>query len=327
MFFSFGLFLACLIGFAIAEVYVRFFPPSDIYPFLGEQTPLKGNYVSDKDFGVGFASFEVLRANNPHAFGPSVSLTDGKYTNTWACFGNSFVHGTGNLVDTIRSNVPSQPVFKLDWAESILGRFAQIKTLLENGFHPERILMALMPVDVGSLGKQSLDSILVTSAGALTYKPRMPPSLLGLLAEHSRFIFTAWVRTGWNQTDRGYSASGLYDRVDKRLQSDFRKLFTSLGFLSQKHDVPVTLIFIPRSRQARGKSGFAFQDVLVRMAREAGIDAVDPREAFLSAPNPARLYVSDGHLSMPGNKMLLEELLRHLDNNAINKVDDEGEKQ
>lgn len=327
VFFIYGFFLACLMGFGVAETYLRFFPPGDIHQYLGEHSPLKGVLVQDKDFGVGFASFETLRVNNPHALGSLVSFSDNQYDRTWACFGNSFVHGRGNLVDSICAYIPDRPVFKLDRAESLLVRFAQIKTLLENGFHPEKILIVLMPVDIGELGKQSLASVFVTSKGALTYKPWIPPSLIGGIIRQSRFAFTAWVRSNWHHTNSYYRASHLYDQVSDRLQNDFRSIFSSLGSLSQKHNVPVTLIFIPRSRQTRGKSGFAFQDVMVSIAQEAGLDTMDPREAFLSSQRDADLYIPDGHLSSLGNKVLIDALLQHMEIKVtLNNLDGEVKK-
>ena len=322
LFFAYGFFLACLMGFGVAEIYLRFFPPVDIHQYLGEHSPMKGVFVQDEDFGLGFVSLETLRANNPHTLASSVSFSDNQYDRTWVCFGNSFVHGQGNLVDSLRAYVPDRPVFKLDRAELLLVHFAQIKTLLENGFHPERILIVLMPVDIGELGKQSLDSVFVTSKGALTYKPWIPPSLPGGIIRQSRFAFTAWVRSNWHHTNSHYHASNLYDQVTDRLQKDFRSIFTSLGSLSQKHNVPVTLIFIPRSRQTRGKSGFAFQDVMISLAREANLDTLDPREEFLSSPRVTDLYIPDGHLSSLGNKVLIDALLQHMETKVtLNNLD------
>src|SRR5688500_16744894 len=80
-----GVALAVLPLAAVAETYVRLFPPKDLHPYLGEMSPLTGLYQPDEDFGVTYRSWETFRNDNAErlgAFGPFAATTDAR--RTWA---------------------------------------------------------------------------------------------------------------------------------------------------------------------------------------------------------------------------------------------------
>src|SRR2546423_13948848 len=50
--------LAVVTLLALAEAYLRCFPPRDLHPYLGEETPLAGLYAPDEDFGITYRSWD-----------------------------------------------------------------------------------------------------------------------------------------------------------------------------------------------------------------------------------------------------------------------------
>ena len=314
-----GLAAGALVPFLFAELYLWYFAPSDIVRYLGDDSGLVGDYQADNQFGLRFSSWEALVRENPRSLGRRWPLPPRRLARTWAFFGTSFAH---ELAGMVRKHVRRKVVFTLDRRETFLVRLAQIRMLLQNGFCPQRVFLTLMPIDVEDLLRHSISSIHITPQGALTYKPRQPPWGLSLFTRHSRVALTAWVRSGLHQSNPGFRRRQLHSSVPESLRQDMRKVITELGRLSQKQSVPLSLVFIPVRRQSKGQDGFVFQDVLVPMATQAGLDVVDPRTAFVSARSPSELYIPDGHLSDLGNRTLIAELLDHVSANSRVGADD-----
>lgn len=162
--FALGCVLAVTLFAGFAEGYLRLFPPRDLHPYLGESSPLTGIYRPDGDFGITYRDWEALAADNDdrlREYLPFESHAAGRPL--WAFFGNSFVQAPGMLADTARQALPGTRVFNLGKNELLPLRLAQVKLLLENGLRPERIFVALMPVDVLGLGEQPLATQRVTA--------------------------------------------------------------------------------------------------------------------------------------------------------------------
>lgn len=310
--------LGCVLSVALlggfAEVYLRLFPPRDLYPYLGEASPLTGIYQPDDDFNIGYRGWEALSAENAErlsAFLPFASHEDGRPL--WAFFGNSFVQAPDMLADTARKALPGRRVFHLGRNEELCLRLAQIKLLLENGLRPERVFVALMPVDVLGLGAQPLATQRVTARGALTYElPHFPAPLDGVV-RHSRLGLAACVRTGWQLGNPHFRRNTLYNGVGEPLLGDLRHLFANLNRVARRHGVPVTVLLIPAYHQICCGASCGFQDNLGAMLRQEGLDVFDPRDAFRAQPNQEGLFIPDRHFSPRGNQILLSELLGHLD--------------
>ncbi len=311
--FVFGLTLAWVAFLALAEGYLLLFPPRDLHPFLGEASPLTGPFVADPDFGVAYRSWETFRADNAERLAPYLPLHNHPDRRpTWAFFGNSFVQAPGMLADTARAALPERRIFNLGRNEYLFVRLAQIKMLLESGLAPERVFLLIMPLDLGSIGQQPLATIRATTRGALVYEPRHPAGTLGWLTRHSRTAFTAWARTGRQCGDPGFRLNTLCGRPSDRLLADTEHLFASLARIARAHGVPVTVMLVPSYTQTLGRDNFGLQDTLAPMLRTQGLDVFDPRDAFVHAPDPAGLYLPDKHFNERGNRLLLQELLRHL---------------
>jgi hypothetical protein len=297
----------------LAEAYLRLFPPSDLHPYLGEASPLTGRFAPDDDFAVRYRSWDDFVAENAErlqAFGPLTTSPGDRPV--WAFFGNSFVQAPGMLGDTARAGVPDRRIFYLGKNERPEVRLAQVQLLLDHGLEPEHLFLAVMPPDLLVLGDQPLATVHVTSRGAITYEPRLPPEPGGWLVGHSRLALTAWCRTGLQRGNPHFSRGALSHDVPPPLLADLRRLFGNLARLTHERNLPTTILLIPSYSQAVDGADFGFQDRLASLFRELGYDVFDPRDAFRRYPRPADLYLPDRHLTPAGNRLLLGELLAHV---------------
>lgn len=311
--FILGCLAAVLLLAGLAEVFLRWFPPADLHPFLGEQSPLTGIYRPDADFAVTYRSWEDFCTDNAARLKDYVPFERSADPRPlWAMFGNSFVQAPGMLADTARQALPDHRIFNLGRNELPFVRLAQIKLLLEHGLRPERIFVEFMPVDVLPLGPQPLDTVRVTTKGALTYEPRLPPGPAGWLVRHSRVALTAWVRAGRQHGNPGFKSGRVYEGVGEPLRGDLARLFGNLARLGRQYHVPVTVVLIPAYHQVVRGDPCGFQHVLGDMLRGYGLDVFDPRAAFIHFPNAQSLFLPDLHFNEAGNRLLLAELLKHL---------------
>src|SRR5688572_9195792 len=128
--FVLGLTLAVALLAGLAEVSLRLSPPTDLHPFLGEESPLSGPFKPDPDFGVAYRSRDAFLSENAgrvERYLPLDGGSDGRPL--WALFGNSFVQAPGMLADTARQRVKSHRIFNLGKNELLEVRFAQVKLL------------------------------------------------------------------------------------------------------------------------------------------------------------------------------------------------------
>ncbi|MGE3804520.1 MAG: hypothetical protein AB7K24_07595 [Gemmataceae bacterium] len=308
-----GFILACGLLLAPAELYLRLFPPVDLREFLGDESPDAGVFAADEDFAVGYPSWAALRDDNLQRLQSYLPLEDWSRRGPgWAFFGNSFVHAPDMLCDTIRRELPDQPVFNLGRNEPLPVRCAQLKVLLENGLKPERIFVELMPVDLIVMGSQPLSTIHVTERGALTYAPRLPGGPLDWAIENSRLALTAWCRTGLQKGRPFFHRRSLVRKLDPDLVDDVVTLFAGIARVAREHDVPVTVLLIPsHDCMCRGVP-CTFQDTLAPRFRAVGLDVFDPRDAFCNHPRKGQLFIPDLHFNKEGNLLLLHELQAHL---------------
>jgi hypothetical protein len=304
-----GLSITLLLG--LAEGFLQLFPPTDLKPFLGEKSGLVGHYKADPEFAVTYRSFQAFADDNGRGIKRFQSeARAGGPRPVWAMFGNSFVQAPGMLADTARRRLGDRVIFNLGRNEPLCVRFAQIKLLLDNGLKPERVFIAILPIDMPL--DQPLNSIQITSQGALTQRPHLPPGAGGWLVQNSRLALTAWCRLGLHQPLDANRRS-IHNQVPEPLQADLSRLFGGLARASREHGVPVTMILIPSHDQICKGASFGFQDTLTSLARRYGLDVCDVRESFLNHPDKPALFIPDKHFSDLGNEILLDELLRHLD--------------
>jgi hypothetical protein len=294
------------------EAYLRFFPPRDSHIYLGEASPLHGPFVPDADIGVAYRSWQAFRDDNPCLETDLLSDRTADSRPVWAFFGNSFVQAPGMLADTARARVPERHVLNVGRNEHLCVRLAQVRLLLDQGLKPERVFVAFMPLDASALGKDPLASLHVTARGALTYQTRLPDGPLSPFVECCALARTAWFRTGRHHTHPDFRAGQLNQGVNDDLRTDLDHLFGWLARTAVEHHVPVTVLLIPNHEQITRGAAFAFQDELASLLRRHDIDVCDPRDAFLSCPDKPALFIPDKHFSDAGNRILLDELLRHL---------------
>lgn len=311
--FILGCVLAALPLVVVAELYLRYFPPKDLHPYLGDDSPLTGLFRSDDEFGVAYRSWDDFVADNAVAMKPWQSGTAGADRRPiWAFFGNSFVQADGMLADTVRAHVHDRRTFNLGRNEHLWVRFAQIKLLLDHGLSPERVFVELMPVDTAVVGEQPLATLHINDRGGLTYKTSLPGGPASWMIEHSRTALTAWVRSGRHKGNPRFNSKKLYEGAPDHLTSDLSQMFGGLARLSRHHHVPITVLLIPSYHQVVKGASWGFQDGLGEVFRSQGLDVFDPRDAFRRHPAPAQLYLPDLHLAPEGNRLLLDELLRHV---------------
>jgi hypothetical protein len=277
-------------------------------------------YQQDPDFTVGYRSWDAFAAENVERL-PGY-LPFAKRSNCheyWAFFGNSFVQAPGMLADRARERLPERTIFNLGKNEPLCLRFSQIKLLLDHGLPAERIFFLLMPVDVVGLGRQPLATQHVTARGALTYEPAHQAGVGGFLARHSRLGLAAAIRSGQQIGNPEFRNDRLYEGIQEPLLGDLRFLFGNLARTARAHHVPVTVMLIPAYHQIRFGASCGFQDALKPFLLEQGYDVFDPREAFRKQADRDGLFIPDKHFSPRGNEILLNELLRHLEQQEITR--------
>jgi hypothetical protein len=292
----------------LAELFLHWYPPADIYPYLGRRSPLTGPFAPDSDFVVGYRSWQAFDDANRSALSSYLPFSRDARP-VWAFFGNSFVHMPGMLADAARQRVHDRLIFNLGRNELLPVRLAQIKLLLEHGLRPERVFIAVMPIDVEPIARQPLDTYRVTARGAITYDPSWPAGAFGQLVRGSSLGRTAWIRC--RQALPRWRRPSLYEAVDDHTASDVERLFTNLAQVGRRHRVPMTIMLIPAYHQVAKSAHFAFQDRVARILKPLGYDVFDPREAYLGASDRNNLFLPDLHFNARGNALLLEELLKH----------------
>src|SRR5205823_11056984 len=83
---------------ALADAFLHYFPPRDLHPYLGEESPLVGLYASDEDFGITYRCWDAFCTDNAARLAPYLPFHDNPdRRNVWAFFGNSFVQAPGML--------------------------------------------------------------------------------------------------------------------------------------------------------------------------------------------------------------------------------------
>jgi hypothetical protein len=295
------------------EAVLRLFPPSDLHRFLGESAPLDGPFRPDADFGVAYASPQAFEAEygerlrmyrpwlGPDAPSPSLAF-----------FGNSFVQAPGMLADTARERLPEMCVVNLARNEELPVRLAGAIELLDAGLRPERIFVVLLPIDLGGLSRFPLSAYRVTSRGALTYAPRIPPGPLGCVVDNSRLVLMAWVRSARHQADPGFRPQALNGPPPAWAADDIQRMFSALARRAGAVSVPVTVVLIPNHEQITRGVPCGMQDALRPVLERAGVDVCDVRDAFLADADKPSLFIPDKHFSARGNAILLDAVLAHV---------------
>ena len=309
--FAAGFALAAIAVIAIGEIAMRAVPPRAIAPYLDDDTT-PGPFKTDPIYGVQYKSWDAFRDDYEKELRPHETLfTDPNPPPTWAMFGSSFVHATDMLADTTRKHVKNRHVFNLGRNEHVYVRAAQIELLLEHGLRPERILFALMPLDIYAFARQGFAHVHAGKGGAIAYDPQTP-EVGGWIIEHSRLAMAGWVRAEMQHTIPFFKPGSMTRRMDPRVLAETRYLFEQLGRVTRQYRVPITILLIPNWEQITKGEPYAFQDSLTPLATEAGLDVLDVREPFRNYPNKPALFIPDKHFSDIGNRILLHEFIRHL---------------
>lgn len=308
--FALGFAMATLALLAIGEVGLRIVPPRAVQPYLPDDDR-PGPYRSDSVYGVQYKSWETFREDYSEALKPHDILFRPDPPITWAMFGSSFVQAPDMLADTARKHVPNRHVFNLGRNEPVYVRAAQIDLLLEHGLKPERIVFALMPLDVAVLARHSFEMVKAGSGGAMVFEPRLP-ALGGSIVRSSRLALSGWVRADFQHAIPNLNPSVMTRRMDPRILKEVEYLFARIAEVIARLHVPVTVLLIPNHEQITKGAGYAFQDELTRIAKEKGLDVLDVRDAFRNYPDKPALFIPDKHFTDLGNQILLGEFVKHL---------------
>jgi hypothetical protein len=310
---SLGFFLGLSLLLAGGEFYARTWSPADVLEYLGEQSPLTGPYRPDPVLGADYASFEALRLSNAQRLGELGPLHSPQPT--WLWFGNSFVQAPGMLGDMAAVSLPGVRMFYLKRNEPLHLRIAQARTLLGAGLKPDRIFFVVLPIDVTGYARRPLDSIVVTTKGAITYDIGNPPAPIDRLVSHSLLARTAWVREGG--TNRAIPQPDVTASIPSSLASQLSVLMDVLMETATRFDVPVTLVLLPNREQVFGTAGFALQDLLTNIAVSKGFDLFDARGVFDRQNDKMKLFLPDWHFTTLANRDIFDALLSHLTSKGI----------
>jgi hypothetical protein len=295
----------------VGEVYLRHWLPPDVQEYWGGRPGHSDIYKPDPVLGVDYRSYADFSAANAVRLRELGALSSSRPT--WLFFGNSFVQAQGMLGDTAQAALPERRMFYLQRNEILPLRIAQARLLLEAGLRPERIFFVLLPHDLWHIGKRPLDFIAVNRQGTITTRIRPPSRPWDLLVRHSRLAMVAWIRTGRAEGDPAFGRGAVAAAPSARIEADMLRLFGVLATLSQRFAVPVTLVVLPNREQVFGRSPFGFQTAMHELARRSGLDYYDARNPFLAADDKKSLFLPDWHLSARGNRLLLQDLLVHVE--------------
>lgn len=300
---SLGLFLGA------AELYLRYFPPSDFHDFLGADSPNAGKLSLGGAFRISFATWDDLKQDNPRTLsaGSLLDPANDSLKRPWLLVGSSFAFA---LAAESQKLFPDHPTVTLDRRESLVVRLAQIKTLLESGSRPERIFLVTIDVDFCSLAEHRLGNYAVSDLGGLVFAPRVPSGPPGALVANSRLALGVWVRMGFHRDVSLRRSRNLHRDVPDSLCQDLEEILAALGRLSAEYPDRLTILHIPAKKSIVRNEPSAFENALVALCGKHGVDLVDPRVLFLSQPDRDALYIPDGHLSDLGNEIVLRELRR-----------------
>ena len=302
-----GLIVGLAVPLLLAEVYLRAFPPRDIWQFLGDAAPLSGPFVPDPVLGADYASYQAFQAPHAAELARLGSLDDVRRP-TWAFFGNSFIRAPGMLADTARAALPRHRIFFLREAVPLYLYVAQLRWLLQQGLQAERVFFGFMTQDLTRdfENPMALSQIVINRRGAITYKPTPDHAAIAFAVAHSRLALGGWART------KRYRYSDAARFVSPQVEDDISRIASALGAVQREFGVPITLILIPNQPQIFGRAGFAVQDRLTALFRQHEMDVFDARLVFVSEENKSVLFLPDWHLSPRGNELLLAALLDHL---------------
>ncbi len=302
--------VAGLAGLLLAgELALRIAPPDDLRPFLGNESGIRGPYVSDPVLGADYRSFAAFAQDYAERLQQLSDENAGRPI--WAMFGNSFVQAPGMLGDTAQLAVPRRQIFFLRRNEPIQLRVAQFRLLLEHGLRPQRSFFILLPNDLVAIALGPIREIAVTPEGGLARTFRKPAPLAPLL-ETSWLALAAWTRGGWNRQLPDYRPEDILEAQPPLVLEELDTLFGTIAAAAGRHGVPVTLVFIPNREQINGDPSQTPQQAIGAAAAHAGLDLLDTSPVFLAEADKTGLLIADGHLSDRGNTLLLSAILAYL---------------
>lgn len=291
-----------------AESFLRFKPPEDLLPYLGDARSQRGIYKPDPILRADYQSIDLYI---PYETPPLRDLSPLNTAEpTWLFFGNSFARGLSN---SVRPRLPSHRVlFFREAKDEFHLRVAQFRLLAASGLKAERAFFTLIPAEIARYAHRPLEWVFVGRGGALAEDFNRPGEPLNALLDHSWLARTAWIRSRLHRANRLFRSSSISESVPESVTSDFQTMLNALGAISREYRIPVTVVLLPDRRQILGSSTFSLQRQLAALAKAAGLDAFDPSEAFLAAPDKRALYQPDWHYNENGDAILLDRLLAHL---------------
>ena len=310
-----GVLCAALSLLGCGELYLCCYPSADLLPYLGDDYTARACFVRDEDLPFRYRSFEEFRDDNPRWWRSCCQLSRSP-SGKWLFLGNSFGFELSDYIDRQAPFAPAR-ANTLDGRDPLTVRLAQIQTLLESNYCPERIFLVLTPIDLLGLGEQPLATQHLNRHGALCYRPRLPPAPFASLVRHSRLALAAWARTGQHRGNPRFRVRHLSQQIEPSLREDLATLTAGLATVCRRHATPVTVIVIPMRKEICRNTVFPVEDIVIPLLRQAEMAAVDPRPLFLSHPQPEQLYVEDGHLSQLGNQLVVEAMKRQLRTEAL----------
>lgn len=306
--FAVGLVAGLALPLLAGEAYVRFQPPEDLEPYLGDQSSRSGIYRPDPRLRVDYRSIDdYVPYDTPRL--ADITWPDPSQP-VWLFFGNSFARG---MSAAVRAALPSHRVlFFREAKDEFHLRVAQARLLLENGLRADRMFFTLIPIEFARYVLRPLPWVYVNSHGSISQRFRMPGWPLDQLLTHSWLARVAWIRTKLHHADPTFRMSRITEIVPQTVLDDFKVMFGILAEVSRKHSVPTTIVLLPDRRQILGRSDFTLQNKLIELAKGAGLDVFDPRNALLAYGDKRAMYVPDWHYSPLGDRLLLDALSAHL---------------
>jgi hypothetical protein len=281
-----------------------------LQPFLGEASPLSGIYRSDPDLGVDYRSVADFRAQYRDRL---EQLEQGGRPQTWAWFGNSFVQAAGMLGDMAQSDRSDVRMFYLRGNAPLFVQVAQLRLLLQSGLKADRVIVVLVPLDAVALARHPLTTISANQRGAIVYRSPAAPAPFQPLLHSSRLALLGWIRGGKERANPSSQSRLITEDPPACAKVDLQRLFGVIGNVCRKHSISATILLLPNREQILGRAGHALQDFERECCRANAIDCLDALDLFADENNKLSLFLPDWHFTGKANRLILDALYRHWD--------------
>lgn len=303
-----GIVVGLLITLTAGEFFARMRPPLNIHEYLGDKSPLRGNFVSDPKHVVRYNADSIFSLYDLTALSsiPKVASQP-----TWIYYGVSF--GWGIWDASKRLGLPRRLLYFHTVNDRLHMRIAYARKTLEYGIKVDRMIFVLIPLEIARYTETPLASIYVNKNGAVTYRVREAIPPLNWIVNNSQLALLGYIRSRLFVWLPFFRLNSITENFPPIVENDFRFMFGQMSELQKEFGVKITVAVLPDRRQVlNDNSNYAMQNAFRKLGQETGIDIYDPVEVLRAQPDRRALFVPDWHYTDEGYQLVARNLAEHL---------------